>query len=167
MLNAFGRDTWQVKGSQKSCSSCGSQFEENQTFYSALSEEEGQFRRDDFCPACWERARGEGFFCFWKTRHQPPQAEVKVETDVLMDLFWRLQDPQTPKDKAFRFVLALYLCRRRALKLAGNRHRNGSETLLLRSGGQEELIPVENPQLDEAQIEQVTTQLKELLQMDL
>lgn len=161
------KDDWRVGKGQKSCSACGRRFQPGRTFFSALTREEGEFRRTDYCRRCWQETGEEGFFSYWKTRERGEEEEQQVDSAVLKDLFWRLEDPQNAREKAFRFVLALYLCRRKTLALAGSGGGEDGKVLLFESRESDELIRVEDPGLDDAQLEQVTARLKELLQMDL
>jgi len=165
-LRTTGGNEWQVGKGQRQCCVCGTPFGENQTFYSALSDEDGELDREDFCPACWEGRRQESFFSFWKTRLVGLPRRPRVDVGVLLDVFWHLQERQEPREKAFRFVLGLYLWRRKALSLVGSERRGDAEVLLFQADGRQAL-PVENPHLDAESIEQVTHELKQLLQMDL
>lgn len=158
---------WPVTKNQKSCASCSAEFETNGVFFSALREQNGQFVREDFCSSCWENARQIPFFSFWKTRLRDGKEKEKVNVDVVLEFFERLQNPSTDRDRTFRYLLSLFLWRRRALKLVDVVRNNGRETMLFRRGAGESPIAVENPRLDEEQVASATEQLRELLQMEI
>ena len=166
MLRVTGGNEWQVGKGQRQCCVCGTSFGEDQTFCSALSDEDGELDREDFCLACWEGRRQEPFFSFWKTHLTGPPRRPRVDVGVLLDIFWRLEKRQEPREKAFRFVLSLYLWRRKALTLLRSERRGETEVLLFQGDGRQ-ASPVEDPHLDAAGIDRVTCELKELLQMDL
>ena len=160
-------DTWRVASSEKVCRRCERPFKEKEVFFSALGEEQDEFVRHDFCDGCWT---GEGhgtFFSFWKTRRQGEQRKARLDTNVALDLFCQLAGADTEKKSKFRFVLALCLARQKVIKLIGSRRRDGREVVLFQVRKNEDPIEMENPELADEEIEEVTAQLKELLQADL
>ncbi len=119
-----------------------------------------------------------------------------VDNDVLMNLLRRLADVKEPQRLAFRFVLALILMRKKMLRYDGTQKRQAIVPLPdepdSTAGGQsveqewwqmtpkldlskgpfgkwneDEVIEVLDPHLDEAQIQQVTEQLNEILNAEL
>lgn len=163
------QNDWPLSKNQKLCSMCGERFEEERAFFSALNGERELFARNDFCRSCWENLRQKPFFSFWKTRlraRKPSPGGPKMDLHVLLDYFEELSNPETERDKAFRFVLSLLLWRRKALKLARVERGGGREVMLFHYGSAEGPVAVEIPDLSEEQIAGVADQLKELLQVD-
>lgn len=160
------KDNWRVSKRRKACSACEEPFGENAVFFSALTRSDGAFERCDFCHSCWQEAPKDSFFSFWKARNRS-QEEKKVDETVLEDLFWKLEAPENHREKAFRFVLALYLCRRKVFELTGRDRGEDNQVLLFQSSDSDALIRVEDPGLNDDQIGEVTAQIKGLLQMDL
>ena len=160
-------EDWKVAKGQPHCSLCQQEFRDGQPFFSALSELNQEFVRQDFCPSCWARPQECEFFSFWKTYRQGEERRPRIETDVVFDFFEKLQDGESAHKKELRFVLALYLTRRKALKLVGVRREGEREFLELRRPRQHETFKVENPQLTEEQISTATNRLKELFQAEL
>jgi len=156
-------DAWNITKSLDACSYCGRELAENRPFYSALSENEGDLARSDFCAACWDRTDNEPFFCFWRARRNPRARKRTVDTGLMIEFFDRLAQPDSEKKKVFRFVLALYLMRRKEFKLTGIRRGDGREEMVFsrRSSGDEAVV--ENPGLDEEQIQEASEQLTGLL----
>ena len=59
---------WKVSKASPACSVCGKDLGEEE-FVSALKDNGIDFDRLDICLACWEEARREDLFSFWRTRH--------------------------------------------------------------------------------------------------
>jgi hypothetical protein len=57
--------------------------------------------------------------------------------------------------------------RKRRLKYDATKKVNGQEVWCLRVAGDKEIVDVANPHLDEGQIEQLSSQIGQILQMDL
>ena len=87
-----------------------------------------------------------------------------------MAFYERLENETEQEKINFRFVLALILMRKRILKYDDTRIDDGREIWRLRivgdksAGGRTEVI---NPHLDEEQVEQLSSQIGEILQTDL
>jgi len=156
-------DTWRIAKSKGLCSACSIELRENRAFFSCLVEEGPDLARRDFCTACWEQRGSEGAFCFWRSHRAPAPQKQTVDTELLLEFFERLQGAEDEHKKAFRFVLALYLMRRRELKLLGTGQCPGGENLLFERRSTGEKTEVANPGLDEQQIQQTAARLSELL----
>lgn len=161
------QDDWKVSRGSRHCFECNLEFDGEQTFFSALREEGPGFVRLDYCPACWERAAAEEFFGFWKTRRQEGGRRPRMDLEVVLDLFDKLKGTECADRVEMRFVLALYLARRKALKLMGVQRDGVREELQFKRPRCDELIPVQNPHMDEGQISAATERLKELFQAEL
>lgn len=151
-------ESWRIAKSRGACLRCGGDIPPERIFYSCLVEEPDGLARRDYCADCWETDERE-VFCFWRTRRPPAEEKRVVDTDLMVEFFDRLEGADEPEKQALRFVLALYLMRRKEFKL-----RPGGDgdrlTFERRSGGK---VQVANPGLDEAQIQQTAAQLTQLL----
>ncbi len=87
---------------------------------------------------------------------------------MLMVFFERLAQ-ETDGDKInFRFVLMLVLMRKRRLKYDSSKVEDDKEIWRLRIvGSDKQFVEVINPRLDEEQIGQLSSQIGEILQVDL
>jgi len=139
------------------------------------------FARFDFCDTCWsagkrpDPSRGQGeLFSFWKTQVPVPTQKKKlfVDDSVLVDLFTRLEDKDSPEDVRFRFVLALILMRKRLLryegmeelKVSADEAANVPEVWnMLPRGENAKPVKVINPRLTPDQISEVSGQLSQIL----
>jgi len=133
----------------------------------------GMKRLDVSLEAWQEGQRPQRLFSHWKSIVPEPNEKKKlfVDDEVLMNLFRRLEETQDAQRLAFRFVLGLILMRKKLLRYDGASTQGEGEAArevwqMTPKGGEEPLDLV-NPQLDEAKIEQVTTQLSEILEAEL
>jgi hypothetical protein len=151
-------ETWTISKSKGACLRCGVDFPPERVFYSCLVEGPDGFTRRDYCPDCWETDERE-VFCFWRTCRPPEEEKRVVDTELMVEFFDRLDGAEEPEKRALRFVLALYLMRRKELRLKPG---GDGECLKFerRAGGR---VEVANPGLDEAQIQQTAAQLTQLL----
>lgn len=155
-------ESWDIGRSGDCCARCAAEFPQGRAFFSALSEQQGEMSRTDFCPDCWEDlcAEGRGFFCFWRTRRPVAHDRPQVDAQEMLELLDRLGRPADDPQKAIlRFVLALYLVRRKELKLVGAGGTGQQETLLLEKRSSGERVEVHNPHLTEGQMEAAAAQL--------
>jgi len=159
---------WVINKPLGQCCGTGQQIEPGQEYYGALVETEEGFERKDFSAEYWEEKQPE-VFCHWKTRLADPEEkkELFVSDEMLMAFFERLANETEPEKVNFRFVLTLVLMRKRKLKYDATKMENGKEIWRLRVVGQKELVDVVNPHLDEEQIEQLTSQVGQILHADL
>ncbi len=142
-------------------------------------------KRLDFSLAAWtEGHRPERCFSYWKTVAPEPNKRKKMFVDdaVLYNLFLRLAEDVQPQRQAFRFVLALILMRKKLLRYDGTRREPAGDVTLewwrvvpkvdlskgpLGKWDEKGALDVLNPQITDAQIQQVTDQLGEILDGEL
>ena len=160
-------DGWQIERSNYLCTSCGAEFAEGQGYFSALSEEVRTFVRRDYCRSCWPEVQNAPHFSFWRARRQKGQRPKRLDTAVVFDFFTKLLEPNGEDRKELCFVLALYLTRRKALKLKGVRFEGGQEFLQFRRPRRKDVIEIEDPNMNEEQISAATDRLKELFHAEL
>lgn len=101
----------------------------------------------------------------WRTR-RPEPATRKVQPfdrEAIYAFFTRLDDPQSPSQLQFRFALALLLWRKKVVRLDDTDVVDDVEQwrfVVPRTG---EVHTVVRPELDEQQLEDLSTQLEQLL----
>jgi hypothetical protein len=162
-------DEWEIDKPLGHCYGTGRQIEAGEEYYGALVESEEGLKRQDFCADYWDEHRP-SVFCYWKTRLPLPdeKKQIFVDDDMLMAFFERLTREREQEKINFRFVLALVLMRKRRLKYDSSKTENGNEIWRLRIvGGDKEFVELINPHLDEEQIEQLSSQIGKILQVDL
>jgi hypothetical protein len=159
---------WEIKRPLGECCGSGRKIENGQEYYGALVETEQGLERRDFSVEFWEQAKP-SVFCFWKSKFTAGEQKKSlfVDDEMLMAFFERLATETDPDKVNFRFVLALVLMRKRRLKYDATATEGDRETWRLRVAGDKEIVEVINPHLSEEQIEQLSTQVGQILQMDL
>jgi len=167
---------WNIAKSERCCARCEAVFEEGQAYTSAIYEQDADFTRKDYCPACWENEIDhEAVFSFWRTRvpRKDEQRRVFVDDSVIMDFFRRLAGSDEPKSINFRYIIALMLMRKRQLKLTDVRREGDPATadrreyLILKVPREDSTHEVLNPQLNDEQLEQVQRDLSQILETSL
>jgi hypothetical protein len=161
-------DEWEINKPLGQCYGTERKIESGEEYFAALVETEEGLQRRDFCADYWESQKPD-VFCYWKTRLPEPgqKKQLFVDDQMLMAFFERLEKETESEKINFRFVLALILMRKRILKYDDTRTDNGREIWRLRIVGDKQIVEVLNPHLDEGQIEQLSSQIGEILQTDL
>ena len=159
---------WEIDKPLGQCCGTGKKIEYGEEYFAALVETEEGLARRDFCADYW-LAEKPDVFCYWKTRLPRPDEKKHrfIDDEMLMAFFERLEKETEQEKINFRFVLALILMRKRRLKYDSSRTEDGKEIWRLRITGEKEFVEVTNPNLDDEQIKQLTSQIGEILQTDL
>jgi hypothetical protein len=162
-------DEWEIEKPLGHCWGTGEKIEHGQDYFAALVETEQGLARRDFCTDYWEQEKPQ-VFCYWKSKLPQPgqKKQIFVDEQMLMTFFERLAEETEQEKVNFRFVLALVLMRKRRFKYDSSRVQDDTEIWRLRVvGGNKEFIEVINPQLDEDQVAQLSSQIGEILHVDL
>ena len=159
---------WEINKPLGQCSGTEKTIEYGEEYFAALIETEEGLQRRDFCADYWESRKPE-VFCYWKTRLPEPgqKKQLFVDDQMLMVFFERLEKETDQEKINFRFVLALILMRKRILKYDETKTVDDQELWRLRIVGEKQIVEVINPHLDEEQIEQLSSQIGEILHTDL
>ena len=158
---------WEIKKTLGQCFATEEEFVVGQEYFAALVETEQGLERRDFSVEYWEAEQPE-VYCFWRTK-MPEVGQKKkmfIDDEMLMAFFERLADETAEEKVNFRFVLTLILMRKRKLKYDSSETTEGVETWRMRVTGEDRYVEVVNPQLTEDKIEQLSSQMGEILQMD-
>jgi len=159
---------WEINKPIGQCSGTGKTIEYGQEYYGALVQTAEGLQRCDFCEDFWLSEKPQ-VFCFWKTKLPDPEEkkQIFIDDNMLMAFFERLQNETDQEKINFRFVLALILMRKRFFKYDETKFEDENEIWRLRVVGDKSFVEVINPHLDEEQIEQLSSQLGEILHTDL
>ena len=160
--------TWDIYKPSGECAATGTRIEFGDEYYGALVDSDEGLIRKDFCTTYWDQEKP-AVYCYWKTRlpHPNQKKKVFVDDEMLMAFFDRLENEDDQERINFRFVLALILMRKRRLKYDSSAIREGHEILTLRVTGEKRHVEVDNPHLDETEIEQLSQQMSQVLNADL
>lgn len=161
-------DQWEVSKPLGQCSGTGKRIECGEEYFAALVETQEGLARRDFCAEYWQEHKPE-VFCYWKSTlpHPDRKRQIFVDDQMLMAFFERLAKETEPQKLNFRFVLALILMRKRRLKYDSSKRQGEQEVWRLRVAGEDRFVELKNPQLNEEQIEQLSSQLSEILEVEL
>jgi len=159
---------WEITKPLGQCYGTERKIESGEEYFAALVETEEGLQRRDFCAEYWESQKPD-VFCYWKTRLPEPgqKKQLFVDDQMLMTFFERLEKETDQEKVNFRFALALILMRKRILKYDETKNVDGGEIWCLRIVGEKQIVEVVNPHLDEERIEQLSSQIGEILQADL
>jgi hypothetical protein len=162
---------WEINRPLGECFGSGRKIEYGEEYFGALAVAEDGLQRRDFCAEYWESEKPQ-VFCYWKTRLPEPgqKKQLFVDDQMLMAFFERLGRETDQEKINFRFVLTLVLMRKKLLKYDESRLEDGQEIWRLRIPGEKSgsgSVEVINPHLDEEQIEQLSSQMGEILHTDL
>ena len=158
---------WEVDKPLGQCYGTGRKIEYGEEYFGALVEINEGLQRRDFCADYWERETP-NVFCYWRSRlPHPDQKKIFIDIEMLMAFFERLENETEQEKVNFRFVLALILMRKRRLKYDATRVEDGKEIWRLRIVGEKQIFEVVNPHLDEEQVQQLSSQIGQILQTDL
>lgn len=156
---------WKIGRGNHDCVACNKGFSEEEEYYSAIFDEQGGFIRKDFCIPCWSKPQSEIFFSFWKTKvpKQDKPAQKFLNTDVLLDMVVKLDDSKESHQRNLRYVLVLYLIRKKIFKFKSLSRENGEEYLVVYYPREDKELKVFNPSLKAEEIEAITAEMNQLL----
>lgn len=156
---------WEIKRGSNGCLLCNKDFSEGEEYYSALFDESKTFVRKDFCPLCWNKGKAGEEFSFWKTKvpKKDKPAQTMINIEVLLDMFIKLEGNNENHQKNLRYVLALYLIRKKVFKLKSLKRQDGEEVVVLSYPKEDREFNVLNPRLKEEEIESITAEMSQLL----
>ncbi len=156
---------WSINRGSHVCSLCEKPFPEEEVYLSALYDENNEFFRRDYCVECWDKRDSDNSFSFWKTKisKKPEKVEKYAKVDVFYDLFNKLENEKDLSRVNFRYVLSLYLMRRKVLKLKSSHKSNENEYLVLQNAKEGNDTEVLKPKLNEKEILAVTDEIGKLV----
>ena len=105
---------WKFSKRGRICEECRKSFAPDDFVFSAILDDGEKLVRRDVCETCW--GDGREVFSFWRHKVAPPTEPRLADRSALMTIFRNLADADTDRRRDFRYVLALALMRRRALK---------------------------------------------------
>lgn len=161
-------EEWEINKPLGECSGTGKKIEAGEEYFAALVETAEGLQRRDFCAEYWQKEKP-SVFCYWKTKLPEPnqKKQIFVDDEMLMSFFERLEGETDAEKVSFRFVLALILMRKRRFKYEGAEKKDDKEIWRLRISGDKQIVEVENPNLDEEKLKQMSAQIGHILQVNL
>ena len=166
---------WNIQHRSRVCQICSVEFQDKETYHTALFEEPDQYERWDVCNSCWKDRRSEiiaenrQMVSHWKGVFEaptppPPEAIQKENAESLLRKLIELDDPRFINAQ---FILAVMLERKRILKIKAEPRKNGVRWLMYERAKTGELFPVQDPNLHLDALEQVQEQVAALFEKGL
>jgi hypothetical protein len=155
---------YQIQENTRRCAATGRELKPGEPFYSVLIDEGARFVRKDYSSEAWQGPPA-GCFSFWAGRvpDQDDKRHPRIDDDLLVDCFQRLEGQTEPGRVNFRYVVALLLMRRKRFKFEEARTEGGLETLCLRCTRTRTLYQVVNPRLTEIEMTAVQDEVFKVL----
>ena len=159
---------WDIKKTLGHCFGTDEEIQVGREYFAALVETEEGFERRDYCVEYWGEHKPEAY-CFWKTKMPDPDKKknIFIDDEMLMVFFERLAEETDEEKINFRFVLTLILMRKRKLKYDSAEVKDGKEIWELKVTGQGRSVKVVNPNLTEDRITELSSQMGQILQVDM
>ncbi len=160
------------------CASSRTPIFPRQEFIAALVDgldDEGHpvLRRLDFASDIWQSGvRPDGLVSFWKSVAPEPgeKRQMFVDDETLLEMVQRTSEESDVRRRAFRWILALVLLRRKALKLVdGIIHEGENEFWAFRPRGADpssEPFRIQNPRIREEELRELADQLGDIIRAD-
>jgi len=155
---------YQIGSSTRLCSRTGRELKVGERYCSVLLQEGGDLVRKDYALDAWD-GPPEGAIGFWQSRVPVATAPRRppVDDEMLLECLARLEGTSDAAAKRFRYVLALFLMRRRRLRLEDTRREDGEEVWLMRCTRGNGKFRVVDPALSDDELESVQDEVFRVL----
>jgi hypothetical protein len=155
---------YQIQPNTRRCAITGRELRPGETYYTALLEAGGQFVRQDYSAEAWTGLPHDAF-SFWSGRvpSDTEPSRPKVDDDLLLECFERLEGETEPRRVSFRYIVALLLMRRKRLKFEEAKTESDHEVLLLRCARTGTKHQVVNPGMTEDEMAAVQEEVFKVL----
>jgi hypothetical protein len=155
---------YQIQANTRRCAASGRDLRPGEKFYSVLLEEGGGFVRKDYASEAWQ-GPPPGAFSFWAGKVPTDEAarRPRIDDELLVDCFQRLEGQTDPGRLNFRYIVALLLLRRKRFKFEETRQEGGQEVLCLRCTRTRTPYQVVNPRLTAEEMAQVQEEVFKVL----
>ncbi len=157
---------WKLAKPAVACGGCGQALAVSPVSYASLHEEGEAYTRRDTCSACWEKGSDRGF-SFWAYRPAPPPAPApRADLGAIREFYLKLAGKDGASDRLLRYMLGLFLVRKKRLRLDRTERGPEGEVLWIRTekDGAPEAVPV--PPFTEADLAETRRRLDALLGID-
>ncbi|MCA8983649.1 MAG: hypothetical protein KDA76_07805 [Planctomycetaceae bacterium] len=156
-----------LKPLSKTCSATGQPLEPGSLCYSVLIELNGRFERRDFSPEGW-RGVPDAAVGVWRT--QVPEAEVKAhplrDLNQMVEMFITLVEQANDPQKKLRYVLALWLVRKKRLIHEETRETAEGAVMILTGAQGEGTFEIPEELISDFEMAHLQAQIQTLCQQD-
>lgn len=160
--------SYEIAPNSRVCCVSGRPLRPGDVYYSVVLDTVTGLVRRDYAAAEWT-GPPEGAIGFWRgtipeTVQAPKRGPVPVER--MLAFFDEMGEPTEPERQPLRYVLALLLLRRKALRLQGMESGHDSEQMVLEHVRTKKSYRVSDQQLSDEQIAALEAELAEVLSTD-
>ncbi len=143
MAEIFQRE-WKVAKPAAACADCGEVLAVSVEAHASLHEEGDGYARRDRCAACWGRVAERGFSHWAYKPAPPPEKPFRADLVAIRDFYMKLAGKEAASDRLLRYLLGLYLVRKKRLWLERTERAADGEILWIRfeKEGAAEPVPV-------------------------
>ena len=163
---------WNIQSRAHQCQACSKPFADKEPYHTVLSDEKGEYVRQDVCEPCWngQYSQGaqdrKGFISHWHGVYEappaaPPEAIQKENAETLLR---KIMASKEPKYAAVSFILAVMLERKRLLKVKEQFKVEGRRVFVYEQPKTGDLFTIPDPDLQLNQLEQVQHDVAFLLE---
>lgn len=158
---------YQLQGPAKQCTATGRVLKPGDAFYTALTDEAGQFVRKDYAREAWNEPPP-GTIAWWAGKIPEGGAPPKptINDALLVDCLEHLTDTVEPDRLNFRYVVALLLMRRKRLRFDDLKKTGDREVMILRDMKTNRRHEVLDPKLSDEAMETVRQEVFKVLGWD-
>lgn len=146
------------------CARTGRELQAGERHMVVLFERHDKLVREDVSLEAWQTP-GTDAFAWWQTTvpASGQQPRLLLDDGLVYDCFLRLEGDAEEQKVNFRYVLALWLLRKRKLKFEEVQQEQGKDWLLLREAKVKRIHKVLDPHLNEDAIGQVQQEVEAML----
>ena len=157
---------WEIKARSRHCARTQEAFDDGATIYTLLFRDRAGFRREDISEKAWQQIKGTvAPFSFWKSKFQaaPLAAPEPLPKESVEELLRRLVNEDLPEHLNARYVLAILLERKKALKQVDIRESAQEKILIYEHVKTGEAFIIPDPRLRLDQLDSVQEEIYSLL----
>jgi len=157
---------WEIKARSRHCARTQEAFDDGATIYTLLFRDRFGFRREDISEEAWQQIKESvAPFSFWKSKFQaaPPAAPEPLPKKSVEELLRRLVNEDLAEHRNARYVLAILLERKRALKQVDIRESAEEKILIYEHVKTGEVFIIPDPRLRLDQLDSVQEEIYSLL----
>ena len=158
------KENWSVRKCSKVCDQCEKEFADKESIFSRLSFEQGEYVREDFCRACWDKSNPG--LSSWQTQYlvPPPPAEEALKKENAESLLRKLMAKENEEDLNAIFILTVMLERKKLLvERDAQQAEDGRKLRIYEHRKTGESFMVIDPELKLNELEQVQEEIVVLL----
>lgn len=155
---------YDIAHAARRCARTGRELQPGERHMVALFEREDKLVREDVSLEAWQTPSNDAF-AWWQTTvpASGQQSRLILDDGLVYDCFLRLEGDLEQQKVNFRYVLALWLLRKRKLKFEEVQKEKGQDWLMLREAKIKKMHKVLDPHLNEEAISQVQQEVETML----